>query len=186
MKKIIAMLLAAVMVLGMLAGCGSQEAPATQAPATEAPKAEAPATQAPKEENRALTVMMSSGDFGAGLITQALETVAASANITLEFEVIPDDQMITVANTKLSTGNAGDIIVHNFGLTDISAKDLAPLDGPWVGKITDTTYPLCIDEGGNVLKAPLGGESNMGFIYNKKVLEEAGVQIGRASCRERV
>ena len=178
MKKLIALLLALVMVLGLVA-CGKTDAPAADAPAADAPAADAPAADAPAapEAERELTVMMSSGDFGAGLITQALETVAANNNIKLEFEVIPDDQMITVSNTKLSTGNAGDIIVHNFGLTDISAKDLAPLDGEWVGKITDTTYPLCIDEGGNVLKAPLGGESNMGFIYNKKVLEEAGVQL---------
>ena len=190
MKKLIALLLALVMILGLVA-CGKTDEPAVDAPATDVPAADVPAADAPAadapaadapaadapEGERALTVMMSSGDFGAGQITQALETVAANNNIKLEFEVIPDDQMITVSNTKLSTGNAGDIIVHNFGLTDISAKDLAPLDGEWVDKITDTTYPLCIDESGNVLKAPLGGESNMGFIYNKKVLEEAGVQL---------
>ena len=44
MKKLIAMLLALVMVLGLVA-CGGNTAPA----ATEAPKAEAPATEAPTE-----------------------------------------------------------------------------------------------------------------------------------------
>ena len=48
MKKILAMLLAAVMVLG-LAACGGSSAPAaTEAPAAQAPAAtEAPATEAP-------------------------------------------------------------------------------------------------------------------------------------------
>ena len=56
MKKLIAMLLALVMVLGLVA-CGGNTAPAaTEAPKAEAPKAEAPAaTEAPVEETPAAT-----------------------------------------------------------------------------------------------------------------------------------
>ncbi len=184
MKRKIATVLCALLTLTALAGCGAKEETAnvtkdTAAAETQVAESEqaAPAAAAAQEEGGSLTVMMSSGDYGAGMITKALETVATDMGITLEFEVIPDEQMLTVTNTKLATGNAGDIILHNFGLTDISEKDLAPLDGEWVGKITDTTYPLCVGSDGSVLKAPLGGESNMGFIYNKKVLEEAGVSL---------
>ena len=46
MKKLIALMLALVMVLS-LAACGSSEPAATEAPATEAPKTETPATEAP-------------------------------------------------------------------------------------------------------------------------------------------
>lgn len=176
MKRTIAILLAMLMLTMVFVGCASEK-PIQQPTEASSPLPPTETVEQPAEESRSLTVMMSSGDYGAGLITKALETVAEKNGIQLEFEVIPDDQMITVTNTKLSTGNAGDVIVHNFGLTDISAKDLAPLTGDWVEKITDTTYPLCVDESGNVLKAPLGGESNMGFIYNKKVLEEAGVTL---------
>ena len=49
MKKLIAMLLALVMVLG-LAACGGSAPAATEAPAAEAPAAEAPAAEAPAEE----------------------------------------------------------------------------------------------------------------------------------------
>ena len=45
MKKLIAILLSLVMILGLFAGCGAKE----EAPATEAPKAEAPA-EAPAAE----------------------------------------------------------------------------------------------------------------------------------------
>ena len=48
MKKIIAMLLACVMVIG-LAACGGSKPAETQAPAAEAPAAEAPAAEAPAE-----------------------------------------------------------------------------------------------------------------------------------------
>ena len=51
-KKLLALLLAVVMCVGVFAGCGQQAAPAaTQAPAaTEAPAEEAPAEEAPAEE----------------------------------------------------------------------------------------------------------------------------------------
>ena len=49
MKKLIAMLLAMVMVLGLVA-CGGNTAPETEAPAVEAPSDEAPATEAPATE----------------------------------------------------------------------------------------------------------------------------------------
>jgi len=52
MKKLIAMLLALAMVLG-LAACGGSSAPAADAPAAEAPKAEAPAAEAPAAEEPA-------------------------------------------------------------------------------------------------------------------------------------
>ena len=46
MKKIFALLLAVVMTLGLLAGCGTAaETPDTEAPATEAPAAEEPAAE---------------------------------------------------------------------------------------------------------------------------------------------
>lgn len=46
MKKLIALLLAIVMVFGMVA-CGGKDAPAADAPAADAPAADAPATDAP-------------------------------------------------------------------------------------------------------------------------------------------
>ena len=62
MKKMIALLLALVMVLG-LAACGGSSAPATEAPATEAPKAEAPATEAPAAEPETLYIPVMAKGF---------------------------------------------------------------------------------------------------------------------------
>lgn len=57
MKKIIALLLALVMVCS-LAACGAKEPAPTEAPATEAPAADAPATEAPAEAPAAEPVTM--------------------------------------------------------------------------------------------------------------------------------
>lgn len=159
MKKLLSIALIAFIAVSVLTAAGASEAGVTPA------------------KKQVLHVMMSSGDAGPGNIRKALDSAADLMGITLQYDVIPDDQMLNVTNTRLVTGNAADLIVHNFGLTDVSAKDLAPLNGPWVEKITTTTKPLTIDEQGNVLKAPLGGESNMGLLYNKKVLEASGVTL---------
>lgn len=124
-----------------------------------------------------LRVIMSSGDAGPGNIKTALDRAAQIMGVHLEYDVIPDDQMLNVVNTRLITDNAADLIVHNFGLTDVSSQHLAPLEGPWTSHITSTTRPLTVNEQGEVLKAPLGGEANMGLLYNRRVLEEAGVSL---------
>ena len=166
MKKTVCMLLfIAVLITGLSAAGASEES-----------------TKA--AEPQVLRVLMSSGDAGPGNIKKALDKAASVMGVDLEYDVIPDDQMLNVANTRLITDNAADLIVHNFGLTDISAGHLAPLTGPWVDKITNTTRPLTIDENGNVLKAPLGGESNMGLLYNKDVLAASGVSLPLSNYSE--
>lgn len=176
MKRKLALLMAAVLVTCTVVGCGSTTGEGDASPKTdEIQQDETGDTTG--VAGTTLRIMMSSGDSGPGNIKKALEEAASIMGVNLEYDVIPDDQMLNVANTKLATGNAADIIIHNFGVTDVSTKDLAPLSGEWTNKISTITQPLCVDKEGNVLKAPLGGESNMGLLYNKKVLEESGVTL---------
>lgn len=175
MKRAFAFLMATLLGVSCMVGCGRTES--TNEAATPTEKREEVATEETSFEGQTLRIMMSSGDFGADTIKPAFEKAAEIMGITIEYDVIPDDQMLNVANTQLATGNADDVILHNFGLTDISAKDLAVLEGEWIEKITSTTKPLCVDTEGNVKKAPLGGESNMGILYNKAVLEASGVTL---------
>ena len=128
MKKALSIILTASLAVGCMAGCGKSD------------QSDKKSTE--KKEGQTLRVMMSSGDFGADTIKPALEKAAEMMGVTLEYDVIPDDQMLNVVNTQLATGNADDVILHNFGLTDISAKDLAPLEGEWSEKITSTTKPF--------------------------------------------
>lgn len=179
MKRAIAFLMATLLGVSCLTACG-QTASTNEATAPAEKTEEAVEETAAEEssfEGQTLRIMMSSGDFGADTIKPAFEKAAEIMGITIEYDVIPDDQMLNVANTQLATGNADDVILHNFGLTDVSAKDLAVLEGEWTEKITSTTKPLCVDAEGNVKKAPLGGESNMGLLYNKAVLEASGVTL---------
>ncbi len=194
MKRFLSVAMMLVLISMLFVGCGEQtgsEETASSSNDKETVTTESENTAIEEESETAeasepvtLRIMMSSGDAGPGNIKKALDKAAELMGITLEYDVIPDDQMLNVVNTRLITENAADLIVHNFGLTDVSAKDLEPLEGDWVEKVTMTTKPLTVDEAGNVLKAPLGGESNMGLLYNKKVLEASGVTLPIANYDE--
>ncbi len=180
MRKIVMTILVLIMMATVFVGCSKEDENSdgiNKETTGETTKGESEKDGKEDEEKKVLTVMMSSGDAGPGSIKKALDKAAEILNVTLKVDVIPDDQMLNVANTRLLTGNAGDLIVHNFGLTDIASGNLEPLEGEWTDKITTTTKPLTLDENGNVLKAPLGGETNMGLLYNKKVLEASGVEL---------
>ena len=58
------------------------------------------------------------------------------------------------------------------------AEYYAPLDGPWASKITSVTMPSSIrPSDGALVKVPFSGQSNFGLIYNREVLENAGVEL---------
>ena len=90
MKKLLAMLLACVMVFGLCACSGNSAPAATQAPATEAPKAEAPAAEAPAAEAPAadgskVTInVMSFTDEVPGMITKYME---AHPDVAAKYDV---------------------------------------------------------------------------------------------------
>ena len=88
MKKMIALLLALVMVLG-LAACGGSSAPATEAPATEAPKAEAPATEAPAAEPETLYIPVMAKGFQHQFwqaVAKGSEAAAADLGVEIYFD----------------------------------------------------------------------------------------------------
>jgi raffinose/stachyose/melibiose transport system substrate-binding protein len=109
-------------------------------------------------------------------LTESFKKVEELTGIKVKLDTYPDDQFLNSVKTKLATGDAADIIIHPFGVYDIPSDSLEPLDGPWVEKITDVTKPNTLWKD-KVVKAPYGGQSNMGLLYNKKVLAAAGVKL---------
>jgi raffinose/stachyose/melibiose transport system substrate-binding protein len=181
-RKIWFPIITAVLLLTMIitSGCSNTNQAASEGTEGSTPASSCPAngeSETADNSGKTLTIMMSSGDYGPETFKTTMQKAADVLGVQIKYDVFPDDQMLNVVNTKLATGNASDIIIHNFGLTDVSANDLAPLTGSWVDKITETTKPLTVNDKGDVLKAPLGGESNMGLLYNKEVLAKAGVTL---------
>ena len=122
MKKLIALLLALVMVLALTA-CGGSSAPATEAPATEAPKAEAPAApEAPAEEvvkdhngDGVVTVGLGNinekGIFGK-LVKYGFEQACAERGYELVYFDNNADGQTAVSNAELMVMKNPDFVVE--------------------------------------------------------------------------
>ena len=105
MKKIFALLLAVVMTLGLLAGCGTAaETPDTEAPATEAPAAEEPAAEptAKKIDTLKVAFVPSREPQEIITVTEPLKEMLKNELAALGYEV--GEVEITVGTTYEAVG----------------------------------------------------------------------------------
>ena len=183
MKKLIAMLLALVMVLGLVA-CGSEKPVETNAPdaATEAPATEAPATEAPAAQEN--------------------ETPAATGSVYyLNFKPEQDQawQDLAAEYTKLTgvpvtvltaaSGTYEETLMAEMGKTE--APTLFQVNGP---NALANWADYCYDLSGTDIYSHLSNESfalsadgavcaigyvieSYGIIVNKTLLEKAGYKV---------
>lgn len=93
MKKALSILLALILVVGMMAGCGTTATPTpTEAPAAEAPAAETPASEAPAEDVKyPETVTIVCGYSAGGSSDFMCRTLATSLEKVLGVTVIVED-----------------------------------------------------------------------------------------------
>ena len=130
MKKLLAILLSLVMVLGLFAGCGAEEAPAP----TEAPKAEAPAADAPAAEPTYMEKLIADA--------QAEGTLVVYGSCEEEYLAVAAEKFqelygIEVQYQRLSTGEVQSKVEEEAG---------NPSGDVWFGGTTDP-YNVCAAEG---------------------------------------
>ncbi len=174
MKKLIAMLLALVMVLG-LAACGGSSAPAaTEAPATQAPAAEAPATEAaaPAETGRvyylnfkpefdeALQGLAKTYTEKTGVEVKVVTAASGTYSDTLTAEMGKSE-----APTVFNIGNMSGLKDWDEYALDLNGTDLA-------AELNTNDFNLYNANG--ELKAMGYCYESYGIIVNTKLLEEAG------------
>ena len=133
MKKLLALLLALVMVIGLVA-CGAKEdAPAADAPAADAPAADAPAADAPAEKK----------PYKFGLMIYA-ETDEATISIRTGVEKAAE-----AAGIELVIGNnGGDATKTPALLETMLAQDIdALIDATWSAEVGMNTSAICKERG---------------------------------------
>ena len=179
MKKIIAMLLALVMVLG-LAACGGSSAPA----ATEAPKADAPAaTAAPAASAEKVEINMIAAQYGTQTADWWANFVsefnAAHEDINLVVDVVSWNDIYTVVNTRISNGQAPDLLNIDV-FADYQADGLLLPAEKWCSAETyKKFYPAFLDQSvvdGTVWAVP-DLASARALYYNVDILNEVGVEV---------
>ena len=126
MKKILAMLLALIMVLS-LAACGGSSAPAEEAPKAEAPAAEAPAAEAPAEEKSNLIgVAMPTKDLQRWIQDgDNMKAQLEAAGYTVDLQYAANDIATQVSQIENMIANGCEVLV------------IASIDGEALGTVLD-------------------------------------------------
>ena len=188
MKKLIAMLLACAMVMGLLAACGgaapAETKPAADKPA-EAPAAEAPAAEAPAEV-KDITLKVCGPQEDQVDDSSWLQTMCRQFNdahpewnITFKFEVCPEGD--AGKNVTQDPSAAADVYMFaNDQLgTLIQANAIAQLGGKYLDEVvadnSESMIASVSDTNGDVYGVPFTG--NTWFMYyDKSVFTEEDVK----------
>lgn len=175
----------------VLTGCGSKTeeqpaaAPEGDTEQTVAP-AETAASQGKSDSPVTLTFSTFNQWYNDGLKASIAKYEEISGN-KVEVQVYPDDQFTNLIMTKMATGDVPDIIgIHpNTTMWPALIDKVEPLEGEWADKLLPSTKANVVRESdGKVVSAPYGACSSLGATYNKKVFEDAGIQLPLKSYDE--
>ena len=160
MKKILAFLLAAVMLLS-LAACGGS---ASSAPADSTPADSTPADQAPAGDGTTITLWTYPiGNWGDEATVKALtDAFTAETGIAVEVEYLADADGDDKVNTAITAGNAPDLVmegperlVANWGANGHMVDLSDMLDSTDKSEINAAVMSACVNAAGECYEYPL-------------------------------
>ena len=184
MKKLIALLLALVMVIGLVA-CGAKEdAPVADAPVADQPAADNDAGQEDVNPyaGKTVTVAFESSEVNDAYQAQ-MDAFAAKYGCNVEVEILSGDA--TEANNTLylraATGNLPDIFKMSIGALannldpENNLVDLANVS--FKGNMTEAYINAATDDNGHLWAVPTTTSNVAGVFYNKTVFNDLGLEI---------
>lgn len=182
MKKVIATLLAGLMLAGTVAGCSSQ--PSGNNPS----KTDTESTGGNTGEEITLKLAIFKGGYGDSYWTPVQEAFQKEYP-NVKFEVQLDEQIGDLVKTQLNAGNVPDFIYcasnNTSGLMQamIKSKQLMDITDLFEGELKEKIIPGFTDSAtlqpygdGKVYAAPIYYSTN-GLWYNKTLFEEANLKV---------
>ena len=188
-KKILCVLLSAVLVLGLLAGCGSSSTAETKAPAAEAPASDNAAAEAPAQE---VTIEFWTIDLKAAFEDFFNEMIAnyesENPGVTIKWVDVPYDDVQSKLVTAIAGGNAPDVVNLNtpFTLTLAASGTLVDLNKEATEEQKSIYTPGLWESariGDGVYAFPWYASPNI-RIYNTELLEKGGITKLPATYKE--
>lgn len=168
-----------------LAACGSSKTTEeSSSPTTAAAGSVAPdATAAPKDPVELVMMGPTSWVAGEG-VKNVIAAYEKSSGNKIRLDVIPDDQYLNIMKTKMSTNDAPDLLFHNAGPTYLPFSFLEPITGPILDRLDPVMKAATSDKDGKFYQAPAAPHGFFGVVYNKKVMEKAGVKVPLKTYKE--
>lgn len=185
MKKLIAMLLCVVMVLGMVACSQTPATPSTEAPANnETPATEAPATDAPVSDD---VVEITYSYWGTPDEAASVQAVADKYNaenpgVHVTVMAIPNEEYVTKLNTMAVAGELPDCgIMNESGVLDFASKGLlSDISSMYEGAASMPLDSITFKSEGQPVAYSAANEV-LFLYYNKDMFDAAGVEYPSAS-----
>lgn len=186
MKKLIALGLAGLLSLSMLTACAKTNDP-TKEPEKEAVEEtleetssqETEQTETTEKEPVTITALINQSRYYQGL-QNMIEKLEEEEKITIEVQVIPDDQYLNLVQVKINSGECADLVdlgIPNHYTRYNVAEDFLDLSNePWVENLVSPDNIIAAD--GKIYGMPFKAvQGVMGFIYNQQVFDDAGVAV---------
>lgn len=182
MKKIIAMLLAIVMLIS-LAACGSPAPAPTEAPKAETSAPETPAENAKPYEGVTINVLGNSST-DSSFMQEYLDEFTAETGIKVNYEQLTNDQLNTKITVSMAAGGSDlDVFMYMaYQNTALYVQNgwLEPLDGYIDEEFDINDYMQSgldfSSVNGTLYGIPHGSEYSIIF-YNKTMINEAGINV---------
>ncbi|TNJ66959.1 extracellular solute-binding protein [Paenibacillus hemerocallicola] len=118
-------------------------------------------------------------------LAEIIKKYEAETGNKITIDMVPPEQALNIITTKISTGDAPDLIMTNAGSQYIPYNFLEPLSGPWTN-LMEPSVKKVISENDKVYQAYAAPIGYYGAIYNKEVLEKAGVKLPLMNYRQLV
>lgn len=167
MKKVVGVLLSAVLALTSMTACGgpSGSSSAVSSKSTSASEISEPVT---------LNLMMNSPELTDQYKAMAAEYKKVKPNVTLNMTIIQNDYQ-TVLKSKLNSGDIPDLFMSSAYNDNIVYKDYEyDLTNEKFMKDFDSNLLKSVTTDGKITGYPFLVQSHS-FIYNKKLFEDAGI-----------
>ncbi|MFC5468494.1 ABC transporter substrate-binding protein [Cohnella suwonensis] len=182
-RKFIAALSSAVLLTGLLAGCGGGSSNSESSPSASGgsePSSSAPASDS--QEKVTLSLLIDNNQDSVNIAKALVDAFQAqNPNIAIETETRPGGgEGDNFVKTRLSTGDMNDIFFYNSGsLMQALNPEQNMLDltnEPFQANVFDS-FKQTVTINGKVFGAPMTSSIGGGWFYNKKVYADLGLAV---------
>lgn len=184
LKKLIAVGISSIMIMGTLAGCGDSTETTTEEPPKEEETVveEEPVVEEEEKSEESVTLSFAaSQNWIVDVDKELAKAFEEETGIKIDFQLSPDDQYQTIIKSKLNTGEGPDIFMSYSGtkLREFNPeKNMVDLSNePWVDRLEQWAIDGNSINGKLYAQNTAGVDGTNGVLYKPAVFEKLGIKV---------